>query len=89
MFLETFWRHGFAKEYNILQDEFESIIPKTMQFISGLKFTLTQGLLQEKLVTLRQCIEKIYINRPDGQIKMLVRKVPLKIYALPRCGIKQ
>ena len=47
-----------------------------MQFISGLEFTLTQGLPQEKLATLRQCIEKIHISKPNNEIKMLIREVP-------------
>ncbi len=45
-----------------------------MQFISGLELTLTQGLPQEKLATLRQCIEKIHINKPHGQIKIQIRE---------------
>ena len=75
MFLETFWRHGFAKEHYISQDEFESITTEALQFISGLEFTLTQGLPQEKLAMLRQYIEKIQINKPKGQIKMLIHEV--------------
>ncbi len=47
-----------------------------MQFISGLEFTLTEGLPQEKLVALRQCIERILINKPANEIKILIREVP-------------
>ena len=43
-----------------------------MQFISGLEFMLTEGLPQEKLAVLRQCIERIYINKPGKEIKMLI-----------------
>jgi hypothetical protein len=50
---------------------------EAMKFISGLEFTLTQGLPQEKLVALRQCIEKIYINNPDHQIKMQICEIPV------------
>ena len=31
---------------------------------------------QEKLSSLRQCIEKIWINKPDEEIKLIVRRVP-------------
>jgi hypothetical protein len=48
-----------------------------MQFISGLEFTLTQGLPQEKLATLRQCIEKIFIDKPAKQIKLAIRQIPV------------
>ena len=75
--MESKWRHGVAKEYNILQDEFESIFTEAIQFISGIEFTLTKGLPQEKLAALRQCIEKIYINRPCKEIKVQIREVPV------------
>ena len=48
-----------------------------MQFISGLEFTLTEGLPQEKLATLRQCIDKIHINKPGKEIKIQLREVPV------------
>ena len=48
-----------------------------MKFLSGLEFTLTEGLSQEKLATLRQCVERIYINKPGNEIKMLVCEVPV------------
>jgi hypothetical protein len=47
-----------------------------MQFILGVKFTLTQSPPQEKLVVLRQCVEKIWINKPDREIKLAIRQVP-------------
>jgi len=47
-----------------------------MQFISTLDFTLDKGLPQEKLVALRQCIEKNWINRPAREIKLAIFQVP-------------
>jgi hypothetical protein len=47
-----------------------------MQFLNGLEFTLRQGLPQEKLSALRQCIEKIWVNKPEREIKLAVRWVP-------------
>ncbi|MCK5173907.1 MAG: hypothetical protein KAR47_10980 [Planctomycetes bacterium] len=62
---------------NMSQDEIKALVNEAIQFISGLEFILTQGLPQEKLATLRQCINKIHINKPDNEIKMLVREVPI------------
>jgi hypothetical protein len=38
---------------------------------------MTQGLPQEKLAALRQCIEKIYIKKPGNEIKIQIREVPV------------
>ena len=73
--LETFWRHAFAEEY---------LFPRREQGFSyrcnaanlRVEFTLTKGPPQEKLVVLRQCIEKIWINKPDGEIKLAIYQVP-------------
>jgi hypothetical protein len=46
-----------------------------MQFLSGLEFTLRQGLPQEKLIALRQCIEKIWVKKIAGEIKLAIRLV--------------
>ena len=48
-----------------------------MQFLAGLEFTLHNGLPQEKLAALRQCIEKIWINKPAGEIKLATHIVPV------------
>ncbi len=58
------------------QDEIKALVTEALQFISRLEFTLTQGLPQEKLAALRQCIEKIYINKPNNEIKIQIREVP-------------
>ena len=61
---------------NMSQAEIKVLVSEAMQFIAGLEFTLTQGLPQEKLVALRQCIEKIFIDKPAGAIKLKIRLVP-------------
>jgi len=60
----------------VSQAEIKSMIADAMEFISGLEFTLREGLAQEKLVALRRCIEKISINKPAGTVKLAVRSVP-------------
>jgi len=59
------------------QGEIKTLATEAMQFISGLEFTLTQGLPQEKLAALRQCIEKIHINKPNNDIKIQIRELPV------------
>ena len=61
---------------SIPQTEINNIVFDSMQYLSGLEFTLHQGLPKEKLVALRRCIEKISINKPDGTIRLAVRSVP-------------
>ena len=47
-----------------------------MQFIASLEFTLREGLPQEKLVALRQCIDRIRINKPAKKINVSVQILP-------------
>ena len=63
-------------QLSLSQAEINSIVTDSMQFLSSLEFTLRQGLLQEKLVALRQCIEKIWVNKPAGKIKLAIYLVP-------------
>ena len=62
---------------SVSQDEIKILITEAIEFIASLEFTLTQGLPQEKLVALRQCIERIHINRSRNNIKIKVHKVPV------------
>jgi len=64
-------------QLSLSQTEIDGIVTDSMQFLSGLEFTLRQGLPQEKLAALRQCIEKIWINKPAGEIKLAIRTVPV------------
>ena len=57
-------------------NEIDTIVNEDMQFLSGLEFTLHNSLPQEKLTTIRQCIEKIGINKPTGEITLVIRKIP-------------
>ncbi len=64
-------------QLSLSQAEIDNIVTDSMQFLSGLEFTLRQGLPQEKLVALRQCIERIWIDKPAGTIKLAIRLVPV------------
>ena len=58
------------------QAEIQSIVAEALKFLSGLDFTLRRGLPQEKLVALRQCIERIHVNQPGREVKITLRSVP-------------
>ena len=62
---------------NVSQAEIDTIVTEAMKFVSGLDFALHQGLPQEKLVALRQCIERIFIDKPAETIKLRIRVVPV------------
>lgn len=62
---------------SLSQAKVETIVADAMQFLSGLKCILRQGQPQEKLVALRQCIEKVSINKPSGIVRLTVRSVPV------------
>ncbi len=52
------------------------IVTDALQFVSGLKFTLNQGLPQEKLCALRQCVERILIDKPGWSVIVKIKAVP-------------
>ncbi len=59
------------------QAEMNNIVTNTEKFIASLPYTLREGVPQEKLVTLRQCIERIHIDKPNGQITVNIQVVPV------------
>ena len=70
----------------VSQAEIKNIVTDAIGFLSGLEFTLHQGLPQEKLLTLRQCIEQICIDKPSETIKLKVRLVPRgNLQAIQEC----
>ena len=63
-------------QLSLSQIEINSIISDSMKFIAGLEFILREGFPQDKLVSLRQCIKKISINKPAGELKLAIYLVP-------------
>jgi ParB-like chromosome segregation protein Spo0J len=61
---------------SISQEEIKTIVADSMQFIFTLELTLTKGLPQEKLIVLRQSIEKIWTNKPARVMKFAIHCVP-------------
>ena len=62
---------------SLSQAEIDTIVHEGMQFQAGLEFTLHNSLPQEKLTAIRQCVEKIEINKSTSEITLVIRKVPI------------
>ncbi len=58
------------------QAEIKSIAAETAQFLSGLGFTLRDGFPQEKLAALRQCIDRIRVDKPADEAVIAIRMIP-------------
>jgi hypothetical protein len=59
------------------QDQVTALTSEALKFLSSLEHTFAQGLPQEKLTALRQCTEKIEINKSEGQVEIQPRIVPV------------
>ncbi len=58
------------------QAEIKSIAAETAQFLSGLELTLRDGFPQDKLAALRQCIDRIHVDKPADEALIAIRKIP-------------
>ena len=58
------------------QTEIKSIAAEARRFLSGLEFTLRKGLPQEKLCALRQCIDRIHVDKPAAEVAITIRTIP-------------
>ena len=63
------------------QDEISNIVSQTMKFMASLEYTFKNGLPQEKLVAIRQCLQRIWIDRAS-------QKLQIDIYTVPASQIK-
>ena len=64
-------------QLSLSRDEINSIVLDSMKFLAGLEFTLREGVPQEKLVALRQCVEKVSVDKPNGKITFAIYLVPV------------
>jgi DNA invertase Pin-like site-specific DNA recombinase len=62
---------------SLSQAEIDTIVTDGMRFLAGLEFTLHNGLPEEKLTSLRRCIEKIHINKPAKKATLAIKLVPV------------
>ncbi len=62
---------------SLSRDEINGIVSDLMKFLAGLEFVLREGVPQEKLVALRQCVQKISVDKPSGKITLAIYLVPV------------
>jgi hypothetical protein len=62
---------------SLWRDEINVIVSDSMEFLAGLEFVFGEVVPQEKLVALRQCVEKIVIDKPNGRITLAIYLVPV------------
>ena len=75
-------------QLSLSQAEINEIISDSMKFIAGLEFILREGFSQDKLVSLRQCIKKVVVNKPAGELNLAIYLVPTKNFlATQECSI--
>jgi len=55
----------------------DATVEEPVAFLGKLAFTLREGLPQEKLVVLRQCVERVWIDKPTDTAKLRLRVVPV------------
>jgi len=60
----------------LAQASIDSTVDEAITFLKKLEYVLSQGLPQERLVVLRQCVERVWINRPESKAKVDIRIVP-------------
>lgn len=61
----------------LAQSSIDATVQEAMDFIKRLEFTLREGVPQEKLVALRQCVQRVGIDRQGGSLRMRVQSVPV------------
>ncbi len=77
-----------VERHSLFQAEIKAIVTNGMQFLASLEFTPREGLPQEKLVALCQCIDRIHIAKPANQIKLAFRAIPsASLQAIAHCEI--
>ena len=64
------------EQLELAKASIDATVEEAMAFVGQLEITLRRGLPQERLVSLRQCVERICINAPDHGARMALRVVP-------------
>ncbi len=59
------------------QAEIDTIAADARKFIASLTYTFAEAVPQEKLVALRQCIERIRVDKPSGRVAVQIKRVPV------------
>ena len=59
------------------QDQVAITASEAHRFLSSLEHTFTEGLPQKKLATVRQCVQRIKVNKSENLVQMQPRVVPV------------
>ncbi len=59
------------------QCEISTVTDEAFEFLSGLQSVLQNGVAQAKLSALRQCLERVVIDKPGGVIRLHIRELPV------------
>lgn len=58
------------------QTEILTVVSDTMRFLAALPFTLREGVPQEKLGALRQCVERVTVGSSREDLKVGLSEIP-------------
>lgn len=58
------------------QVQIRELVAEARDFLRRLESTLKNGEPHERLLVLRQCIERIHVNKPDGSMQLQICTVP-------------
>ena len=61
---------------NLSLQETQVLVDDTLQFLAGLEFTLRKGVPEEKRAALRQCVQRIWIDKPASAVRMATYRIP-------------
>ncbi len=64
---------------SISQGDIQAIVSEAMQFLAGLEHILRHGVPEEKQTALRQCVDRIHIDKPAGKINVSLRVIPTSV----------
>ena len=59
------------------QAELQAAVAETSRFLAGLEYTLREDVPENKRVALRQCVQRIWIDRKDLKIRIALNVLPI------------
>lgn len=59
------------------QTEIRTVVSDTMRFLAALPFTLRDGVPQEKLGALRQCVDDVLVEESRTKVRIAIRSIPM------------
>ncbi len=69
-------RHGELDRVAAEEGKVQETLHEVGRFLSGLEFTLRQGLPQEQLAAMRRCIGSVVVDKARGMAELSLRRLP-------------